>query len=74
MKLDPVARSLIAFGILIVVVGLAWQLGWIQHLRLGRLPGDIVVERENFKFYFLITTGLLVSAALTFVAWLFRNW
>lgn len=74
MKLDPVARSLIAFGILIVVVGLAWQLGWIQHLRLGRLPGDIVVERENFKFYFPITTGLLVSAALTFVAWLFRNW
>ena len=42
-------------------------------LRLGRLPGDIVVEHQNFSFYFPITTGLLISAVLTLVLWLINR-
>lgn len=38
---------------------------------LGRLPGDIAINRENFSFYFPITTGILVSIALTLAFWLF---
>jgi len=46
---------------------------WIGLLRLGRLPGDIVVERQNFTLYFPITSGLLISVALTLFLWLV-NW
>ena len=40
---------------------------------LGRLPGDIVIERENFRFYFPITTMVLISLVLSLVFWLFRK-
>jgi hypothetical protein len=52
-------------------VGLTWP--WFTKLGLGRLPGDIVIERENFKIYFPITTMVLVSLALSLVFWLFRK-
>ncbi|MEO8991668.1 MAG: DUF2905 domain-containing protein, partial [Nitrosospira sp.] len=52
-------RLLIVLGILLLVVGIAWP--WLSKLPLGRLPGDITIERENFKLYFPLTTGLLVS-------------
>jgi len=45
----------------------------IGPLRLGRLPGDIVVEHQNFSFYFRITTGLLISAVLALVLWLINR-
>jgi hypothetical protein len=59
--------TLILLGLILVVVGLLWK--WIGPLRLGRLPGDIVVEHQNFSFYFPITPGLLISAILTLVLW-----
>lgn len=73
MQLDPVAKTLIVLGILLVVLGGAWQLGWLQHLRLGRLPGDIVIERENTRIYFPITTGILISLVLSLLSWLFKR-
>lgn len=73
MTLDPIAKFLIALGILLVVLGLAWQMGWLQALRLGRLPGDIAIEKENFRFYFPITSAILVSVVLSFLAWVFRR-
>lgn len=57
------ARFLIILGLVIVVLGLAWPL--VGRLGLGRLPGDIVVERENFSFHFPIATMIVVSIALT---------
>ena len=57
------SRTFILLGIILVAVGLLWP--WIGWLRLGRLPGDIVVERQNFTLYFPITSGLLISVALT---------
>jgi hypothetical protein len=62
------SRTFILVGIILVAVGLLWP--WIGWLRLGRLPGDIVVERQNFTLYFPITSGLLISVALTLFLWL----
>jgi len=64
-------RLLITLGILFVVLGLLWP--WLNKLGLGRLPGDIVVERENGRFYFPLTTSLIVSLALSLLFWLFRR-
>ena len=62
------SRTLMLLGLISVAVGLLWP--WIGWLRLGRLPGDIVVERQNFTLYFPITSGLLISVALTLFLWL----
>jgi len=64
-------RLLIVLGVVLVVAGLAWP--WLAKLGLGRLPGDIHIEREGFSFYFPITTGLLVSAVISLVLWLLRK-
>jgi hypothetical protein len=66
-----VARLLIALGVVLVVAGLLWPL--LSRLGLGRLPGDIVVRREGFTFYFPLVTSLLLSGLLTLVLWLFRR-
>jgi hypothetical protein len=62
------SRSLIIPGLAIVVIGLLWP--WIGRIGLGRLPGDIFIQRDNFTFYAPITTGILVSVALSFILWL----
>lgn len=64
-------KALIILGIVIVLAGLAWP--WLSRLPLGRLPGDIVVNRENFNFYFPITTMILVSVFLSLIFWLLRK-
>ncbi|HHI92777.1 MAG TPA: DUF2905 domain-containing protein [Gammaproteobacteria bacterium] len=64
-------RLLITLGVLLVVVGLLWP--WLSKLGLGRLPGDIVVERENGRFYFPLMTSLIVSLVLSLLFWLFRR-
>ena len=64
------SRTLILLGLILVAVGLLWR--WIGPLKLGRLPGDIVVEHQNFSFYFPITSGLLISAVLTLILWLIK--
>ena len=64
-------KTLITIGIVLVLVGLLWP--WLQKSGLGRLPGDIVVERENFRFYFPITTGIIISIVLSLLFWLMRK-
>jgi hypothetical protein len=64
-------RILIAVGLLLLVAGLFWP--WLGKFPLGRLPGDILIERENIRIYFPITTLLLVSGLVTFLFWLFRK-
>jgi len=63
-----IARWLIILGIALIVVGVLWP--WLSKLGLGRLPGDIVIERDNFTFYLPITTSLLVSVVLSVILWL----
>jgi Protein of unknown function (DUF2905) len=65
------ARWLIVLGVVLVVAGLLWP--WITKLGLGRLPGDIVVERENFRLYLPITTSILISVALSLILWLLNR-
>ncbi len=65
------AWALIALGAVLVIIGLVWLLA-PQVPWLGRLPGDIVVERENFRFYFPIVTCLVLSIVLTAILWLVR--
>jgi len=62
------SRFLILLGLAIVLIGLAWP--WLSRLGLGQLPGDIVIERENFSLYVPIMTSLIVSILLSLVLWL----
>ena len=64
-------RLLIIIGLIILAIGLAWP--WISKLGLGRLPGDIVIEKDNFRFYFPIVTSIIISLVLTLILWLFRK-
>ena len=57
-------RWLVAIGLVLVVIGLLWPL--LSKLGLSRLPGDILIERGNFRFYFPIVTCLIVSIVLSF--------
>ena len=61
------ARFLIVLGLAILVIGLLWP--YLSQIGLGRLPGDIVIERENMTFYLPVMTCLLVSALLSLVFW-----
>ena len=65
------SRLLITLGVVLVVLGLAWP--WLQKIGLGRLPGDIVIERDCFRLYFPLTTSLIVSLALSLLFWLWRG-
>ena len=64
-------KILIGIGVLLVLLGLLWP--WIQKLGLGRLPGDIVIEEENYRFYFPLTTMVILSLAITIIIWFFRR-
>jgi formate hydrogenlyase subunit 3/multisubunit Na+/H+ antiporter MnhD subunit len=61
-------RILISLGVGLIVIGLLWP--YLAKLGLGKLPGDIVIRRDNFNFYFPITTCILISVVLTGVFWL----
>jgi len=62
------SRLLIIIGLVIVAVGLLWP--WLTRIGLGRLPGDIMIERGNFTLYVPITTGLLLSVFVSIIIWL----
>jgi membrane protein implicated in regulation of membrane protease activity len=72
MPLNGVGKLLIVLGGLLIIVGaaivLAGKIPW-----LGRLPGDIYVERRNFTFFFPLTTSILVSVILSLVLYLFSR-
>lgn len=66
---QELGRGLILLGVLLIVVGglflLAGRIPW-----LGRLPGDILIQRRNFSFYFPLATSLIVSLVLSLIVWL----
>ena len=64
-------RWLITLGVVLIVLGILWPM--LQKAGLGRLPGDIAVEKENFRFYFPITTSLILSVVLSLLIWLFMR-
>jgi hypothetical protein len=62
---------LIILGAVLLLAGLAWP--WLSRIGLGRLPGDIVIERDHVRFYFPIVTSLLISLILSLILWLWRK-
>ncbi|MFP4126022.1 MAG: DUF2905 domain-containing protein [Alphaproteobacteria bacterium] len=61
------ARWLVLLGLVLVTLGLLWP--WLAKLGLGRLPGDIVIERENVRIYVPLATSLLVSGVASLALW-----
>jgi hypothetical protein len=66
---QELGRGLILLGVMLIIVGglflLAGKIPW-----LGRLPGDIFIERKNFSFYFPLATSLILSIVLSLIFWL----
>jgi hypothetical protein len=71
--MSDIGKILMVIGLGIAMLGgLIWLSGRL-NLPLGRLPGDLRIERDNFKFYFPLATCMLLSAVLTLVMWLLRR-
>ena len=72
LDLGPLGKMLILLGVFIILIGLLLLIGekipWI-----GRLPGDIIIRKKNFTFYFPIVTSILISIILTLLFTLFRK-
>jgi Protein of unknown function (DUF2905) len=64
-------RALILTGLLILVAGLMWP--WLSHLPIGRLPGDIIIDKPNVRIYIPIVTMIIVSALLSLILWFFKQ-
>jgi hypothetical protein len=71
MNAGAMQRTLIIIGIVILLIGLFWP--WLGKIPFGRLPGDIVIDRPQFKFYFPVTTMILLSLVLSLLLWWFRK-
>ncbi len=70
MTMD-VQRVLIGLGLLILIVGIAWPI--LSRSGLGRLPGDIMIERGGTTFYFPLVTCIVISIVLSALFWLFNR-
>jgi hypothetical protein len=64
-------RALILLGASFIILGVGWS--WFRQLPLFRLPGDIVIERPGVRFFFPITTMLLLSVLISLAAWMLRR-
>jgi len=62
---------IIVIGLLLLLIGLFWP--WLSKMPLGRLPGDIIIEKGNLRVYIPIATMLLISLLLSLIFWLFRK-
>jgi len=64
-------RTLIVLGLLLIAVGLLWP--WLSKLPLGRLPGDIHMQREGFSVHFPLMTSIIISVVASLVLWWWRK-
>jgi hypothetical protein len=64
-------RALVAIGIVIVLVGIFWRR--LSALPFFRLPGDIVIDRPGVKFFFPLTTMIVISLVVSLILWLWRR-
>lgn len=72
MKLNIVSKLFIIFGIIFVIIG--FLLPYISKIPfIGRLPGDIYIEKENFKIYFPLTTSIIISIIISLIIYLFKK-
>jgi len=64
-------KTLILLGIAILAVGLLWP--WLSKLPIGRLPGDIIINRPHLKLYIPVTTMIVVSLVISIILWLIKK-
>ena len=64
-------KLLIILGVILIAVGVAWLIG--ERMGLGRLPGDILIERGNFKLYIPVMTSVIISIVLSLILWLINR-
>lgn len=64
-------KILIVSGLAITLIGLLWPL--LFKMPFGRLPGDIIINRPNFKFYFPLTTLVIINLIIALILWIFRK-
>jgi magnesium-transporting ATPase (P-type) len=71
--MPQLGKILIAIGIILVIMGLIiWLAGNKMHW-IGNLPGDIRIEKENLRFYFPITTMIILSVIFTLIIWIYKK-
>jgi hypothetical protein len=71
MVKNVMQKTLIVLGGVFLAIGLLWP--WLGKLPIGRLPGDIVIDRPNLKIYFPITTMIIISIIVSIVSRFFRK-
>jgi hypothetical protein len=69
--MTEIGKSIIFIGIMIVIIGVLLFFSDRLPFNLGRLPGDIAIKKENFSFYFPVTTSILISIVLSLLFYLF---
>ncbi|MDV5121381.1 MAG: DUF2905 domain-containing protein [Candidatus Scalindua sp.] len=67
-----IGKIIIFIGLLLVAIGLVCMVGNKLPF-IGKLPGDIAIERKNYSFYFPVTTCIVISIVLSFIFWLFNK-
>ena len=65
-EFDSFGKTLMIIGLLLLIAGAVIHFGG-KFLQLGRLPGDIQIEKENFKFYFPVVSSIVISIVLTVI-------
>jgi hypothetical protein len=71
--MNDLAKGIILFGVVLIVVGLL-LLVFQKVPFLGRLPGDFLIKRDKFTFYFPLATSIIVSLLISLVLYLFNKW
>jgi hypothetical protein len=71
-KMLEIPKTLMIVGAFLFVTGLAWYF-LSPYINIGKLPGDIAIEKENFKFYFPVVSSLILSIFVSLLFWLFKK-
>jgi uncharacterized protein HemY len=69
--MSKMQKYIILIGLIILLAGILWP--WLSKLPIGKLPGDIVIDKPNLKIYIPITTMLIISIIISLVVWLFKR-
>ncbi|MBS4033234.1 MAG: DUF2905 domain-containing protein [Ignavibacterium sp.] len=69
--MSKMQKYLLIIGAVIILLGLFWP--FISKLPIGKLPGDIIIDKPNFKLYIPVTTMVMISIIISVILWLFRK-
>jgi len=64
-------KTLIIIGVILIFIGVLWP--WLGKVPIGRLPGDIIINKPNVKIFFPITTMIIISIIITIILWIIKK-